>query len=323
MSRKNIRLNSLIDELFNVQVPPISPGVDKDEVKPTTIRPSADIVHFFQYHAQRLDISMQDMMMLGLKAVAQSSLRETEQIFQLIIDRFKTIFEAHKVPQIHAKSVIDASGEVNFPIGALTNDGILLENFTPALKQSLQQIFHVRGAWLDGIEDNALLADPIYSRDHAFSVWESLSQPFAMKGINLLSQELLVIKSNRQSNITSGEVESCKVSAELLIYIVRNIRLDRHMDFKTYELTGIYPTSNVEARACVEALVTVANSSASSVSSQGIAVPHDDYSAMKSGRMPALCLNKGFPTSWDLSGLIASDKTTGSETLSDLLRLMS
>ena len=119
MSRKNVRLNSLIDELFNVKAPPMPPGVKTEEAKATTIRPSAEIAHFFQYHADRLDISMQDMMMLSLKAVAQGSMRETEQTFQLIVDRFKTLFEVHKVPQIHAKFVIDACEEVIFPLGCL------------------------------------------------------------------------------------------------------------------------------------------------------------------------------------------------------------
>lgn len=321
MSRKNIRLNTLIDELFLVQCPPLPPGVDKNEVKQTTIRPTAEVVHFYQYHAERLGISMQEMLMLSLQAVAHGSMRATEQTFQLVIDRFKMLFEAHRVPQIHAKSVIDASGEIVFPIGALTNDQMLLENFTPGLKESLQRVFHVRGAWLDGEEDNAVLADPIYSRDHAFSVWEAACQPWSLKGIELLSKEMLFIRSNRQLSVMVEEGARAPALPELLIYIVRNIKLDRHMEFKTYELTGIYPTSNKEARACVTALLNVGTAAESRVTCRGISVGHDDFSAMKSGRLPALCLNKGFPTAWDISSLPVGQDDVGAETLTDLLRI--
>ena len=318
MSRRTIKSNTLIDELFLVPVPPMPIGAKEKEAKPTTIRPDAQTAHYFQYHAERLNISMQDMIALTLNAVAHSTIQPATQTFQLVIDRFKLLFEAHKVPQIHVKSIIESAGEVQFNIGSLTNDELLLNGYSGSIKRVLESVFHVRSAWLDGVEDNAVISDPVYSRAHAFSVWESISAPWPFQGISLSSQTMLAVESDRTS-LLDNEAE--KPFPEVLLFTVRDIYLDRHMGFKTYELNGIFPTSNIEARACLQALLTIGLSQPEKVNVMGISIDHDGFSAMKSGRLPALCLDRGFPTMWDVKNLISDENVTGSDNLADLLRI--
>ena len=97
MARKKISLNQLVEQLFNVPVPSLSAQQNQGEIKPTTIRPDAKTAHFFSYHADRLNISMQDMMALALNAVVSATQTPVRTEFQLAVDRFKHIFEAHRL----------------------------------------------------------------------------------------------------------------------------------------------------------------------------------------------------------------------------------
>jgi hypothetical protein len=317
MARRKISLNQLIEQLFNVPVPGLPTQQEQSEIKPTTIRPDAKTSHFFGYHAERLNISMQDMMALALNAVAAATQSPVLTEFQLAVDRFKHIFEAHRVPQIHAKQIIDSYGSNKFPLGGMTNDAILLENYTPAVKEALSQIFGVRPDWLSGTGDHAIVADPIYSRDYAYAIWHNLRHPQILKGLEIKNRSLLLVKADIDRGIIQDGLE---LPNEILLFTVVEYVVDAHMRFKTYHLNGIFPLANKEARIGLQSLLLGVNEIHNGLSVHGATYSQDAIIGIKLGLLPVDCFDDGFPTLWDPFKSLCSSTGTEVEMLIDLLR---
>lgn len=316
MARKKISLNQLVEQLFNVPVPSLSAQQNQGEIKPTTIRPDAKTAHFFSYHADRLNISMQDMMALALNAVVSATQTPVRTEFQLAVDRFKHIFEAHRIPQIHAKQIIDSYGQNKFPLGGMTNDQILLEQYTPAVKEALSQIFGVRKDWLSGTGDHAIVADPIYSRDYAYAVWHQLKYPAALKGLSIQDRSLFLVKAENDRGLN---IDDTQFPFEILLFTVVEYVVDEHMRFKTYHLNGIFPLANKEARIGLQALLVSAKELEGSLNIQGATYSQDAITGIKLGLLPADCFDDGFPTLWDPVKTLSSDCGSEVEMLVDLL----
>lgn len=300
MPTVNTTLHQLMDELFNSSTPSL---LDKDNSKPapTTIRPSADAVHFFTYHAKRLSISMQDMIALTLNAIATSSTTPAKNEMQLSCDRFKFLFEAHKIPQIHAKSVVEAHANKPFPLGALTNDSILLEHYSLAIKDSLSKIFGVSKGWLDGVDLNAICIEPIYSRDYAYHIYKKLTDHEKLDGIEISSMNmLLVISENDQGlNSSSGKPYEIAMFASP-VYVV-----DQHLTLTTYHLMGLFAPANIESKICLQALLMGASNK--NISIQGMMYDQEVVQRLKKGILPASCFKDGLPHIWDHSVLEVED----------------
>tara|TARA_R110002072_G_scaffold303138_1_gene495410 strand:+ start:21094 stop:22062 length:969 start_codon:yes stop_codon:yes gene_type:complete len=316
-SRRNISFNQLVEQLFNTPVPPISSDRNK-EIKPTTIRPDANTVHFFSYHAARLGISMQDMMALALNAVVFSTSSPAKTELQLAVDRFKFIFDAHKVPQIHVKRIIDSFGQNRFPLGGMTNDKIFLENYSPSVKEAISLIFGVRKEWLSGTDDRAVIPDPIYSRDYAYSVWRQLKNPSALNGIDIDNRSLLFVKSE---NISINDLcaTGTNLPSEVILISVIQWKVDSHMRFKTYHLNGIFPLDNKEARICLEALLDSAKELNEELNLVGVSYNHEVIHGIKLGHLPADCINDGFPSIWDPKTLLLDEDNSEVKMLTELL----
>lgn len=317
MARRKISLNQLVEQLFNVPVPGIPSQQENGEIKPTTIRPDAKTSHFFGYHAERLNISMQDMMSLALNAVAAATHSPVLTEFQLAVDRFKHIFEAHRVPQIHAKQIIDSYGSNKFPLGGMTNDAILLENYTPTVKEALSQIFGVRPDWLSGTGDHSIIADPIYSRDYAYSIWHNLKHPQILKGLEIKNRSLLLVKADNDRGIN---LEGIELPNEILLFTVVEYVVDAHMRFKTYHLNGIFPLANKEARIGLQSLLLAVNELPSGLNVHGATYSQDAIIGIKLGLLPVDCFDDGFPTLWDPFKSLCSSTGSEVEMLVDLLR---
>jgi hypothetical protein len=317
MARRKISLNQLVEQLFNVPVPGIPSQQENGDIKPTTIRPDAKTSHFFGYHAERLNISMQDMMSLALNAVAAATHSPVLTEFQLAVDRFKHIFEAHRVPQIHAKQIIDSYGSNKFPLGGMTNDTILLENYTPTVKEALSQIFGVRTDWLSGTGDHAIVADPIYSRDYAYSIWNQLRQPKILKGIDIKNRSLLLVKADNDRGL---DHDGHELPYEILLFTVVEYIVDVHMRFKTYHLNGIFPMANKEARIGLQALLIASNGLENDLALQGATYSQDAIIGIKLGLLPVDCFDDGFPTLWDPIKNLCLNTGSEVEMLVDLLR---
>jgi len=315
MARRKISLNQLVEQLFNVPVPPIQ-NDNNLEIKPTTIRPDAKTAHFFTYHADRLGISMQDMMALALNAVVSATSSPVRTELQLAVDRFKHVFEAHRIPQIHAKQIIDSYGQNRFPLGGLTNDKIMLENYTPSVKEALSQIFGIRKDWLSGTDDQAISADPIYSRDYAYSVWHQLKYPVQLNGISIGSRSLLLVKSENDKGL---DINGRSVPFEVFLFTMLEWQVDKHMRFKTFHLNGIFPLSNKEARICLEALLKSAKEMEGTLNFQGASYSQEVITGIKLGLMPADCLEDGFPTLWDPNLLLLEEDDSEVDMLVELL----
>jgi hypothetical protein len=315
MARRKISLNQLVEHLFNVPVPPIH-NENALDVKPTTIRPDAKTAHFFTYHADRLGISMQDMMALALNAVMSATSSPVRTEFQLAVDRFKHVFDAHRIPQIHAKQIIDSYGQNRFPLGGMTNDKIMLESYTPSVKEALSQIFGVRKDWLSGTDDRAISADPIYSRDYAYSVWHQLKFPVELSGISIGSRSLLLVKSENDRGL---DINGRSLPLEVLLFTSIEWQVDEHMRFKTFDLNGIFPLSNKEARVCLEALLKSAKEMEGTLNFQGASYSQDVITGIKLGLLPVDCLDDGFPTLWDPNLLLTKEDDPEVNMLVELL----
>lgn len=314
MARRKIGLNQLVEHLFNVPVPPLSsrkPG----EAKPTTIRPDANAVHFYEFHAKRLGLSMQDMMALALNAVAAATSKPIKTEFELVIDRFKHLFQAHNIPQIHAKHVIDSCGN-SFPLGGMTNNDILLENYTPSVKQALSDIFGVRIDWLSGTADAATGVEPIYSRDYAYPIWNRLKSPLKLNGIELISRSLLTVTSENDNGM---EIDGVVLPFDVLLFTVHEWKVDAHMKFKTFHLNGIFAMANKEARTCLQALLISASKLDSTIRLTGASYSQEAITNMKLGLLPVDSFEDGFPTLWDPSKRLLSSIDSETEILADLL----
>ncbi|MFA0809533.1 hypothetical protein [Microbulbifer epialgicus] len=318
MVRKKVSLNQLVEQLFNVPVPPNPSEGGNYEAKPTptTIRPNAKAAHFYSYHAKRLNISMQDMMSLTLNAVASATQEPVMTELQLAVDRFKYLFEAHRVPQIHVKQIIDSYGQNNFPLGGMSNDKILLEQYTPALKEALSKIFGVRTDWLSGIGNNPIIADPIYSRDYAFSVWNQLNHPVKLSGMSIDNRTLLLVKADNDPGL---HVDDLDYPFEILLFNINEYVVDDHMRFKTYHLNGIFPLSNKEARIGLQSILFSLRRCDSSLNIQGAIYSQDVIINIKLGLLPADSISSNFPTLWDAENTLGSNCEPDIQMLSDLL----
>lgn len=315
MARRKISLNELVGNLFNVPVPPMQSG-NPDEAKPTTIRPDARAVHFYEYHAQRLGgLSMQDMMALALNAVAAATSTPIKTEFELVVDRFKHIFQAHGIPQIHAKHIIDSLGNC-FPLGGMTNNDILLENYSPSVKQALADIFGVRTDWLSGTADAATGVEPIYSRDYAYPIWNKLRAPLELTGVKLLSRSLLAVTSESDNGM---EIEGQSYPFDVLLFTVHEWQVDAHMKFKTFHFNGIFSMANKEARTCLQALLIAVNNLDDSIQLIGASYSQDAITNMKLGLLPVDSFENGFPSLWNPIGRLAKNVDSETEMLSELL----
>jgi hypothetical protein len=257
------------------------------------------------------------MMALALNAVAAATHSPVLTEFQLAVDRFKHIFEAHRVPQIHAKHIIDSYGSNKFPLGGMTNDSILLENYTPTVKEALSQIFGVRTDWLSGTGDHAIVADPIYSRDYAYSIWRNLKHPQILKGLEINNRSLLLVKADNDRGINQDGIE---LPNEILLFTVVEYVVDAHMRFKTYHLNGIFPLANKEARIGLQSLLLATTDLQNGLNVHGATYSQDVIIGIKLGLLPVDCFVDGFPTLWDPFKSLCSATGTEVDMLVDLLR---
>lgn len=302
MNKKRINLNQLVGQLFNTPVPPMPEGSSDKDAKPTTIRPNARTAHFFAYHAERLGLSMQDVIALTMNAIVFETESPARTELQLAVDRFKHIFEAHRIPQIHAKHIIDSFQQNNFPLGCMTNDKMLLEQYKPTVKEALSQIFGVRTDWLSGTGNRAIVADPIYSRDYAYSVWHRVNHPVNLKGITVSDRRLLFVKSDADICL---DTDGKNLPIEVLLFSLVEYSVDKWVHFKTYHLNGIFPLANIEARICLQALLSSAQDAATGeLGISGVAYGQDVITGIKLGLLPADCFGDGFPTLWDPESLL-------------------
>lgn len=314
--RKKISLHDLMTELFDVPAPPFVSNT-KVAAKPTTIRPSPQVANFYEFHANRLGISMQDMISLTITAVANASSHPVETEFQLAVSRFKHIFEAHNIPQIHAKHVIDSyDDEITFPLAALANEKILLENFTPSVKQSISRIFGVREDWLSGTGKQSTIANPIISRDYAYSVFKDLTTPVKLNNIAMKNHSLLLVKSESDLGL---DIDGKEYPFEVLLFITYEWQLDKHMSFNTLTLAGAFPLANQEARICLQALLVCVGKLTNPLICNGASYSQESIIAVKNGLLPADCFKKGFPSLWDTRTLFPDDNNADVNLLVSLL----
>jgi len=301
MARQKIKLNELLNNLFGLDVPSLPTGTNKEEIKPSTFRLNSITNYFFSYHADQLGISLQDMVSMVLTAVAKATNSPVLTEFELAIDRFKHIFEAHGIPQIHAKHIIDSHNENKFPLGAMTNDTILLENYTPAVKDALGHIFGVRRGWLSGTNERATIADPIYSRDVAYKICQHLEHPINLKDICTPDSDLVLIISDndRIHGDTNNDMPN-----EVMLFTCVEYVLDKHMRFRTYRLCGIFAFANIEAKICLQAVVQYALQRSVPLNVKGQAYSQDIVTRLKLGYLPADCFSNGHPTDWDIHSIV-------------------
>jgi len=299
MTKTKISLNQLVGQLFQASVPPFKSKGSKD-IKPTTIRPDANTAHFFKCHADSLGISMQDMMALTLNAVVATTTKPVRNELQLAVDRFRHIFEAHRIPQLHVKQIIDSYSDNSFPLGGLTNDLIFLENYSPSVQKALSDIFGVQESWLSGTGERVISIDPIYSRDYAFTISHQLKHPVQLKDITITNRSLLLVKSEADLGLYESDIN---IPFEVLFLTVIERQVDDYMRFKTFHLNGIFPLANTEARICLEALLKTVKEMEGSLGFQGASYPKDVITGIKHGLLPVDCFANNFPTLWDPSSL--------------------
>lgn len=300
MASVNTTLHALIEEVFNSSTPPLL-NKDSNKPAPTTIRPSAEALHFFSYHAKRLSISVNDVIALTLNAVATSSTAPAKNEMQLSCDRFKFIFEAHKVPQIHAKRVVEAHGNKTFPLGALTNDVILLEHYSTAVKDSLSKIFGVSKGWLDGVDLSAISVEPIYSRDYAFHLYKKLTDYELLNGLEISSVNMLLVLSENDHGLNSPSGKPY----EIAMFANPVYTIDQHLTLNTYHLMGLFAPANIESKICLQTLLMAASNI--NIKIQGLIFDQEVLQDLKKGVLPASCFKAGLPRFWDYSSMEIED----------------
>jgi len=318
MSKHKISLNQLLSSLFFSPIPTRLEEHNASANKRKSLSLDDETNYFFEQHRKKLGISMQDMLELSLRALAQSTTSPTKTAFTLAVDRFKHLFEAHNIPQIHAKPIIDAGCDnTNFPLGGMTNDEILLENYSPSVKQTLSELFGVELDWLSGNSEHAIIPEPIFSRDIAYNVCTDLRHPKQLRNIQTASQDLILVTSDRC--IYSAQ-DNNRHLMEVLLFRQTEYSFARYVKFKTFHLCGFFSLANEEARIGLQALLLHAQHS-ESISIKPLVFSNESVSLLKRGQLPATAFQVSLPSDWHIDTFLpqpSNDAIELSEKLSSI-----
>ena len=319
--KRSFSHDTLMGALFTSPVPQSirdmeNAGLDDTEFQ-TTIRFSKKTAAFFSYRAKQCgDISMQAMVSQTLNAIVASTIEHDKTILQVICERFKYIFEAHRIPPLHIKQVVDSLYNNNLPLGALTNDEILKDNYTPGLKQAICDTFGVRGQWLDASEDYATNSEPVYSKNFAYEICRDLTNPPPFDGIKLTRQSLRLITSERDMGLNSLQ----GTPEEVIVFIVKEFSIDAQLQFRTYHPKGLYLLSNQDPRSALLATLKLAKEKG--IDTFGASYSQDTITKLKQGKLPAECFKSSDPSIWNVSSIlvIQDQEANDVEMQLDLLR---
>jgi len=329
--KKNLTMSHLFATLFTDPAPPIIDNPDgtkkADSGEATTIRPNHRTRQFYDYHANRLGISMQAMMSMTLEAVMASSVEPFSNDINLSLERFKLLFREHGIAPIYINKILDAylneSGK-KFPMGAVTNDEILLSVLDTEYLMALSDIFGVSIDWLDGRDLIPSKLLPIIHRDWSFSTKKKIITPVNSSVMRESHHINIVVPESGDPNMHEGFGNKANTLIPILSTTYSLGEGSKTFRFITHRVQGVIPWHNDDARIGLKALVEYCKRN--SIDMSGLVHSHDVVASLMFGNLAIEALEKETPSYWSIDEYITHDKRKSDEDdldVSDVLKRLS